>query len=196
MNSQAQNSDMIHRDAELYSETVVFKVEDTLFKVLKNAFLHPGSFFETLFRLPQPTGSPNGTNHGHQNKDAHLLEGSSDGNPIMLERISKTSFRNFLRVLYPLSYEQWLDVLDLATMWDFPQIRSLAIGHLDRLFSRRPVEEQILVSKKYEVKAWLRRVYQLVIRRKDPVSVVDMMKAGLDLETLATLVDIRCGIDT
>lgn len=62
---------------------------------------------------------------------------------------------------------------------------------MDKAFSLKPVEEQILVSKKYHVKAWLQRAYQLVVRRKDPVSIVEMMQAGLDLETLSTLSSIR-----
>jgi hypothetical protein len=65
------------------------KVENTLFKVLRNGFNVPGTPFEAMFALPQtPTDSS--------------IEGSSLENPIHLPGAKADHFRSFLRILYPL----------------------------------------------------------------------------------------------
>ncbi|PPQ74255.1 hypothetical protein CVT24_001156 [Panaeolus cyanescens] len=188
----------VRRDDEFYFDIVTFKVENTLFRVPRNGFLYPGSTFEDLFSLPGPStdlDSPISANQPTPQR-----EGSCDDNPIVLEQISASSFRSFLRVLYKFErstpchgYEQWLSVLDLATMWNFTEIRKLAIVSLDekKYIGNRTIEEQILLSKKYCVKHWLKRAYQSVIQNKSAVSIAEMRKAGVDLETISTLSNIR-----
>lgn len=66
-----------------------FQVENTLFSVLKHAFMEPETPFETMFSLPP--------------EDPKIVEGSSDDNPIILEGIAAADFAAFLHVLYPMS---------------------------------------------------------------------------------------------
>ena len=75
----------------VYEKTITTffqKVENTLFKVLRNGFNVPGTPFEAMFALPQtPTDN---------------IEGSSLENPIHLPGVKADHFRSFLRILYPL----------------------------------------------------------------------------------------------
>ena len=67
------------------------KVDNTLFKVLKNGFNVPGTPFEAMFALPVP-----------QTATDTSIEGSSFENPIHLPGVKVEHFRSFLRILYPL----------------------------------------------------------------------------------------------
>ncbi|KAF5320891.1 hypothetical protein D9619_002113 [Psilocybe cf. subviscida] len=108
-------------------ELVVFMVENTLFRVLKQAFTAPGTAFEDKFLEANQLGA-----------DAGSAPGQRLDNPIVLTDADEKSFRAFLRVLYPFmwqgpveAYEDWLGVLRLATLWKFDQIRKRAIEALE-----------------------------------------------------------------
>jgi hypothetical protein len=66
------------------------KVENTLFKVLRNGFNVPGTTFEAIF-APQTTDTSTSS-----------IEGNSLENPIRLPGVKVDHFRSFLRILYPL----------------------------------------------------------------------------------------------
>ena len=66
------------------------KIENTLFRVLRNGFNVPGTPFEAMF-APQTTDTGNIDS-----------EGSSFENPICLPGVKVDHFRSFLRILYPL----------------------------------------------------------------------------------------------
>ncbi|KAF9047702.1 hypothetical protein BJ165DRAFT_1403360 [Panaeolus papilionaceus] len=138
---------------EYYGHSLVFKVEDVYFTAFKTAITRPGSFFESVFSLPKL---------GSQPSMEGIAEGSSPENPITLHGISKKNFRNLLRVLCPFegippcnTYDEWIGVLDLASMWDFQTIRATAISNISPFLESIPVIDRILVARKYEVKAWL-----------------------------------------
>ena len=106
-----------------------------------------GTPFEAMFALPQaPT-------------DDDSNEGSSLENPIHLPGIKVEHFRSFLRILYPLcvlmmtlsfkhswvsllikyfsidqtpvvAFDEWIGVLNLATMWFFQEVRSFALTEI------------------------------------------------------------------
>ena len=114
------------------------KVENTLFRVLKNGFNVPGTPFESVFGLPRA--------------QTDSIEGSCFENPIHLPGVKVDHFRSFLRILYPLcvlmilsakysrmiksfsmgqkpvvKFDEWVGVLNLATMWVFQEVRSLLL---------------------------------------------------------------------
>jgi len=112
--------------------TPLQQVGGTLFQVARNGFEVPGTIFEAMFSLPPGPANENGT----------PVEGMSLDNPIILNGIAEGHFRAFLRVLYPLwisinylhnilispcsagqppvtTFEDWLNVFHLATMWEF-----------------------------------------------------------------------------
>jgi len=176
------------RDDVYYFDHIVFEVENTLFRVPKNGFQVAGSFFETIFSLPQPEGE--------------MIEGSDDICPLPLLGISKAHFRSFLRVLYPfdgtaITYEEWVGALDLATMWDFKKIRNASVLALSNLIVSkdvavlRDVVEIILLATKYRVKQWLRDGYSSLIQQIEPLEIDELHALNLDWETIARIYSIR-----
>lgn len=64
--------------------TLTTKVENTLFRVLREPLESQSKIFRDMFSLPV----------------AGDAEGSSDNNPIRLEGITKSEFKRFLEVLF------------------------------------------------------------------------------------------------
>ncbi|PPR06864.1 hypothetical protein CVT26_003988 [Gymnopilus dilepis] len=182
------------RDRSFYFNDVVFQVENTLFKVPKNAFTVPGSFFETLFSLPR------------SEEGESIAEGSDDEHPLVLEKISKDHFKGLLSVMFPrqsgLKYEQWLGALDLSTQWDFmeasgigylmnDQIRKKAVHALSSLLQKRTAIEKILLGQKYRVKNWFVGGCASLIQAAELPAIEELIKSGLDIFAIAKLFSIR-----
>ncbi|KAJ7210477.1 hypothetical protein GGX14DRAFT_520493 [Mycena pura] len=152
---------------DYYLESIIFKVEDRLFKVPRYHFEQP---FASTLTLPPA-------------KDAQA-EGNSNDNPFILHGISSIDFQRLLKVLYPLDVpqiltmpkEDWISVLKLATMWCFIAVRSLAIQQID-LLGLQSVE-RILLARGYHVSSWLRTGYTELARREEGISLEDAEKIG------------------
>ncbi|KAF8802639.1 hypothetical protein BYT27DRAFT_7172701 [Phlegmacium glaucopus] len=178
-------SSSITRDDVFYFETIAFQVEDTLFRVFKSGFEVKGSAFEAIFSLPQAQG--------------YDIEGTNDSNPIHLRGIGKANFTSFLRVLYrmypfqgtPITYDEWIGALDLATMWDFKEIRKTCIEALSELIKSRPAFDNILLARKYKVEKWLRDGYVQLLQQGVLDLGGDICNSKLDLVTIAKLLYIR-----
>lgn len=102
-----------------YIETIVFRVENTLFRVPRRGFELESLVFATMFTLPAGDHNP---------------EGRNDNTAIVLQGIRKRDFENFLALLYPmgpdlpvLGHEDLVGVLHLATMWEFEKIRRYVV---------------------------------------------------------------------
>ncbi|TEB29694.1 hypothetical protein FA13DRAFT_622907 [Coprinellus micaceus] len=67
-------------------QLVSFKVEDRVYRVPRHGFTESSEVFESMFTLPQPSGSK---------------EGESDEHPIELPSCTKLEFESLLEVLYP-----------------------------------------------------------------------------------------------
>jgi len=166
------------RDSVYYFDIIVFKVENTLFRIPKNGFQVADSFFETIFSLPQPKGT--------------IVEGSDDTCPLPLDGVSKAYFRGFLRVLYPFNgtattYEEWVGALDLATMWDFKEIRKASVVALSTLITSRDIVENVVLAKKYRVKKWLLDGYLKLLKQPQPLNIDQLRSSHVDLLTIARL---------
>jgi len=109
----------------------------------------------------------------------------------------KVKFRGFLLVLYPFrkgvatTYDEWIAALDLATMWDFKEIRKTCIKALSELIKSRNVFDNILLAKKYKVKKWLRDGYIKLFREKDLELKLDDDISKMDLVTIVKILHIR-----
>ncbi|KAK7057650.1 hypothetical protein R3P38DRAFT_2759857 [Favolaschia claudopus] len=167
--------------SEHYLDTVVFKVlgsastdvdphsasevEYTLFKVSRFMFERYSTIFSTTFSLPP---------------SAEGAEGSSDANPFILEGISAIDFQRLLHALYPLTPipttpdyndDEWISVLKLSCLWNFIEMRKLAIQRLDSYAqSLLDCVQHILFARRYDVSAWLRSGYTELAQRPAPVS--------------------------
>ncbi|KAJ7876093.1 hypothetical protein B0H14DRAFT_2501466 [Mycena olivaceomarginata] len=157
-----------------YLETVVFKVENALFKVPRFQFERHSGIFATTFSLPQSVEG---------------AEGSSDKTPFKLDGIKSLDFRRLLGVLYPmtrrpspktptLSKDEWISVLKLANLWDFIEVRNLAIEQLTSYAGSLDCIERILFARQFDVSAWLQSGYVELARRKAVVSAEEAGKIG------------------
>jgi len=183
---------------------VVFEVENRLFQVLRNGFNVPGSPFEAMFTLPQA--------------QTDNIEGSSLENPIHLQGIKVDHFRSFLRILYPfigqkpvVEFDEWVGVLNLATMWLFQEIRERAITQLSDLIEPKTVIERIALAREYRVVEWLRDAY-LELTQKTPLDFEELRPAephsnrdslvgnsqatSMDWETLARISNLQMKVAT
>jgi len=179
------------RNQKFYMESVVFLVEDNLFKVPRACFEHTG-IFRTIFTLPTIDDTP--------------VDGSDDEHPFKLDGIKKADFQVFLKVLYPrdiplqrttVTEEEWTVVLELPTMWDFFEVRKLAIEELSKLVMS-PITK-ILLARRYNIQKWLFAGYEELAKRTEPVSVGEAEQLGWDTAILIfqvreeSLVDIVAG---
>jgi len=150
-----------------------------LFKVPHLYFEH--SFFDTVFTLPAAGGAP--------------ADGSDDEHPFKLEGIKRADFRAFLKLLShdcpfrkPLiSEEEWLAVLKLSTMWDFFDVRNLAIKVLSKV-TMNPVTK-VLLAREYNIQEWLLAGYDELAKRKETISLDEAEQLGKD--TAIRLFQIR-----
>ncbi|KAJ7149762.1 hypothetical protein C8R43DRAFT_499324 [Mycena crocata] len=158
------------RDQKYYLESVVFKVEDRIYKVPRYHFQHSSEIFATTFTLPAA--------------DDVQAEGHSDKNPFVLEGITSVDFARLLKVLYPLDIPQilgmpkddWISVLKLSTLWYFLDARDLAIRQLDAMGLSSVL--RILLARQYDVANWLRTGYTELARREEGISLEDAAKIG------------------
>jgi len=144
------------------SSSSCFRSKNTLFQVLRNAFNVPGTIFEAMFALP----------HTSADIDSISLEGSNLENPILLP-VKADHFRSFLCILYPfidqtpvVEFDEWVGVLNLATMWSFQEIRAKAITQLSELITQKSVLERISLAREYRVAKWLRDAYLELVQER------------------------------
>ncbi|KAJ4471528.1 hypothetical protein J3R30DRAFT_1090883 [Lentinula aciculospora] len=159
---------------------VVFRVEDTLYRIHRYFFQRDSPIFETMFSLPPPI-------------DARP-EGEEEDRPIQLEGIECRDFDRLLSVMYPKSFnayessttEEWTSVLKLATRWDFDSIRELAV---ESLTSSASPADLIILAHRYDVSQWLLPEYMELCVRDEPLSLEEGRKLGVN--TVVAINQIR-----
>ncbi|GLB40856.1 hypothetical protein LshimejAT787_0900710 [Lyophyllum shimeji] len=172
-------------DEEYYMENIVFLVEGYLFSVPRYYFAHASDIFWSTFSLPPGDGK--------------TQEGSSDSCPFVLEGVSRADFKGLLRVMYPLQMphlgndmnlprKDWIAALKLATMWNFRNIRQLAISKLSLDTGIDPVDKVVL-AKEYKVPDWLLAGYHELVKRSTPITPLEAARLGL--ETTVYLFHVR-----
>ncbi|ETW82157.1 hypothetical protein HETIRDRAFT_101348 [Heterobasidion irregulare TC 32-1] len=173
----------LKRDRVFYLETVVFQVENILFRVPKCMLPDDEGAFADMFLVPQ----------GGKEK-----EGLSDDNPIVLpSQVTIFGFRCFLKVTYPqlpggsevLSTDEWMAVLELADMWQVPKMRMKAINAMEKNVQNSGAVEMILLARKYRISSWLIKGYGMLARRPDPITSDE--RERLSLDTFMRLVGVR-----
>ncbi|KAF5313593.1 hypothetical protein D9611_010130 [Ephemerocybe angulata] len=195
---------MCTQSADFYWETVVFKVEDTLFRVPRHGLEDASDVFADMFRLP--TGVD----------DQTVVEGQSNDNPIVLEGYTSSEFRSLLKILYPsiawynsatkvesmlgkptlsptitLSKQEWIDVLKLSTAWEMDMIRETAITQLSIGDKLTPLDKVVL-ARKYRISTWLEQgLCSLVTPQSGSGASIETLGVALGWESAAKVVWIQ-----
>ncbi|KAF8814171.1 hypothetical protein BYT27DRAFT_7082785 [Phlegmacium glaucopus] len=157
---------------EFYWDVIIFKVEDTLFRVPRCEFEQSSEVFADMFCLPSGA--------------AERIEGQDKEHPIVLEGYRKNEFSCLLKVMYPryalspavivhvtspllqlaqslisgtkfelsLEKEEWVSVLKLSTIWNMNKIREYAIHWLSTNGALTPIEK-IRLARAHKVATWL-----------------------------------------
>ncbi|KAG1814689.1 uncharacterized protein BJ212DRAFT_1361422 [Suillus subaureus] len=144
----------MHHHPEYYLKDgdITFHVQGTLFCVHRHFFERESQFFAKEFaKAPK--------------------EGTSDSTAFRLDRVNATDFANFLWVWYSPSYrreskpkDHWLTILELSTIWQFPEMKKLAVDELQNL-EIEPIEK-ITTYDRYNIdKSLLLPAYKLLVAR-------------------------------
>ncbi|KAL1659801.1 hypothetical protein GGF50DRAFT_130752 [Schizophyllum commune] len=113
---------------------------------------------------------------------------TSDASPLRLDNVTTDEFERFLWILYPPALDQekpqtvddWLAILKLSTMWDFPSARNLAIKRLAKL-KIDPVR-QLVMQFQYNVDAqWGYEAFRALCKRREPLSLVEARDVGMEV---------------
>ncbi|KAK7052849.1 Zinc resistance conferring protein [Paramarasmius palmivorus] len=153
--------------------TVIFLIENVLYKVHRYFFQRDSPVFDTMFSLPSPVGQ--------------IPEGEVEDNPILLEGVETRDFDRLLSLLYPFDFvgcelksmEEWISVLSLSTRWDFNTLRDLSITRLTPMV--QDPAEQIVLGHQYDVVDWLVPAYTALCERREPLTLEEGRKLGVDL---------------
>ncbi|KAG2033095.1 hypothetical protein BDR03DRAFT_968446 [Suillus americanus] len=147
-----------HPDFYLKDGNITFIVQDTLFRVHRHFFECESQFFVKEFaKTPR--------------------EGTSDSSAFRLDKVTIADFANFLWVWYSPSYRRekkpkdyWLTILELSTVWQFPEMKKLAIDELQN-FDIEPIEK-ITTYDRYQIdRSLLLPAYKLLCKRAGRMSI-------------------------
>lgn len=167
---------MYHPEFYFEDGNLVFLVENTLYRVFRSTFIRHSPVFKDLFTLPKPAGSAD--------------DGSSDEYPLYLAGILSIDFERLLWVLYPPTYsahraqtaEEWTSILDLATRWEFADVRELAVCQLQTL-DLAPVE-RVALARAYDICGrWTLAAYIALCERTQALTLAEATLLGLETTT-------------
>ncbi|KIL66381.1 hypothetical protein M378DRAFT_23362 [Amanita muscaria Koide BX008] len=164
---------MAHRNAEFYSQDIVFRVEDELFKVSQHLFVQHSQVFRDMFKIPQ--------------SESIGPDGSSDERPLILKGIQKQDFIQLLRFLHPhfkrqaghgFSLDQWKSVLKLSNLSRMIEVKKLAVDYMTPLVKAESPSLQIHLAQEHDVPKWLQPAKTRLVERSDPIDENDVRLMG------------------
>ncbi|KAI9568841.1 hypothetical protein HD554DRAFT_679149 [Boletus coccyginus] len=167
---------MVERDERFYMTLVTIQVENCLFRVPRQPLESQSKIFRDMFSLPV----------------AEDTEGSSDINPIRLDRIQKKAFKRFLEVLLmgpayeattkpcPL-FEMWFPVLKLARMWECDRIHKYAIEKMPYNEIPKSPTEKVALAVQHNIQPWLLPGLNELAKRKEPLEMQDLEILGAEV---------------
>jgi len=115
-------------------------------------------------------------------------------NAIDLPGVTVREFEALLDFFYTETYntstrtpllEVWIDLLSVATRFDFQRVRERAIRGIDLHHESLDPIEQIFLAEKHDVPHWLRQAYAALCQRVNPLEAWEIDKIGSD--TIAKL---------
>lgn len=157
----------IEEDPSYYFQDVIFLVEGTFFKVPRHHFEH-SVFFRDMF-------------------SAETDKGWTKEKPFHVDGLSKHDFVAFLKIICPrnvfqpedLSFEDWVSVLKLSTLWNFEEARKCAINNLPFTDFEHPVT-RIELAMRYKVRQWYFPALQKLATQQYSFETQDVERLGLN----------------
>ncbi|KAF9262674.1 hypothetical protein L218DRAFT_867238 [Marasmius fiardii PR-910] len=161
---------------------VIFLVENILYKVHRYFFQRDSGIFDAMFSLPPP-------------QDGKRPEGEDESNPIVLLGVESNDFDRLLTLFYPYDFaepelrtiEEWISILDLSTRWDFTSLRELSITRVFQVLD--DPSDRIVLGIRYDVTDWLVSAYTELCERKEPLTLEEGRKVGVDIAV--TIAQVR-----
>ncbi|KAJ7614801.1 hypothetical protein FB45DRAFT_802028 [Roridomyces roridus] len=192
MNLDAEaNAEPTHpvRNAKYYlhDPMAIFLVENQLFKVHRHFLVRESEIFNQMFLCPPPS---------------HGQDGSSDEQPITLDGVTAVEFERLHDYFYEEKFqrhgatlEEWIDLLNIAAMFFFDNIRQRAIWAIQHAqwplawFSPLDPVDQIVLAKKHNIPEWLRIGYTAICERGRALTHAEGEKLGMS--TMVLLAEAR-----
>ncbi|KAJ8076671.1 hypothetical protein AAF712_000305 [Marasmius tenuissimus] len=184
----SESTEKDERHELFYIETVVFKVNNTLFKV-PSRYLHEQS---EVFAFASSMSDPNGEG----------VEGQSDERPVNLplpDDASTEDFVQLVKVIYPLTVhlpapsnldrDQWTSVLKLSTFWELSEIRDLAIAEISN--TDLTLIDKVVLGRNYRVRPWLLEGLKGLVDPMREIPSMEDMHEKLGTETAMQVLYIR-----
>jgi len=127
--------------------------------------------------------------------DTSLTKGTNSANAIVIDE-SPEDFSRLLWVWYNDDYgdysaaslDNWLTILRLATKWEFPKIKKLAIQHLEK-FEMGTVDRIVLYKANSVSEKYLFPLYEKLVSREERLRLDESQALGI--ETLVLVHEAR-----
>ncbi|KAF9460412.1 hypothetical protein BDZ94DRAFT_1266178 [Collybia nuda] len=177
-------------------EISIFLVENKLFKVHRHFLTRESDLFRMMFTSPPP---PEGK------------DGVSDDRPIHLPEVKAQEFERLLDFFYQRAYhsrdsllfspvyeleareahskddtffEQWIDLLSIATRFDFQSVRRYSISAIQKRVSPLEPVKRICLAVKFDIPEWLAAAFESLCQRDNPLEIFEAEIIGLKYTTL------------
>jgi len=190
--AKASPSPPVVRDDSFYFSIVVFRVENTLFKIPSHILSDHSDVFQAMFSLPIGES---------------IAGGLTDDDPIVLEGITSFDFKQLLKALYsqtvlspwtstipnqvssqlPVTLEEWTPVLRLSDQWNMTAVHQFAIEKM-AVMSMDPVD-RLALALEFDIKPWMMPALNALAQRPEPIVRRDIDKLRLDV--VLQIVEVR-----
>ncbi|VDB95558.1 unnamed protein product [Peniophora sp. CBMAI 1063] len=179
----------VKRDESFYFDSLIFKAENTLFKVPRYALPAEDGIFSAMLDLPA---------------GEEMVEGKDDDHPIVLPaEVTAFDFRSLLKATHPftvssssasrmpyLTLHEWLSVVKLSTKWCLDELRVSAIVHCEALLPKdlSPIDRLVL-GRELRIAEWMIKTYEEFGRR---TALVDgQEREALGMAAYVKVVELR-----
>ncbi|KAJ6625156.1 hypothetical protein B0H10DRAFT_2212167 [Mycena sp. CBHHK59/15] len=162
----------------------IFLVENELFKIHRHFLVKESDIFRWMFLCPPGSSDP---------------DGASDVRAIPLPGVTAAELEALLDFFYTEELQRneaqmqaWIDLLSIATRFDFQRLRECAIGAIEHNlwpFTRRRVEsidpiKQIVLAEKHDIPHWLPIAYAALCQRPNSLEEWEAEQIGYRKTTL------------
>lgn len=163
MGSSAEPVDTAISD-KFYLDVVVFEVENTIYKILRQPFITTSIVFKEMFETSTTEG---------------LKEGRSDEHPIVLEGTKKADWEFLLTALLTPdvaavsnfgSLEEWTSLLELSRRWIMKSMHDTASKRVRALLKTSNPVLKIQYGRRYDHSEWLIEGFYDLVRRKKAIT--------------------------